>query len=131
MAAGNTRSLINVTPLIDVLLVLMMILMVITPLASHGLPTAVPQPAPQNAPPHPELPLLVKIDRDGHYALNGEAVADAELDARLKRLLARRADGTLFVDGDPELPYADVARLVDRVRGLGFSRTAILPSSAR
>ena len=49
----------------------------------------------------------------------------------MTRLLARRADSTIFIDGDKELAFASVAKLVDRVRGLGFTRAAILPSTSK
>ena len=131
MTIGSRHSIINVTPLIDILLVLMMIMMVITPITSRGLPAAVPETA-KNQPLQPtEPPLVLRIDRDSNLWLNRERVPEAEFDSRLISLLARRSDAVLFIDGDPELAFASVAQLIDRVRGLGFSQAALMPRSAR
>jgi biopolymer transport protein ExbD len=127
MTIGNRHSLINVTPLIDILLVLMMILMVITPITSQGLPAAVPESSQDPASQPTDPPIVVRIDRDSRILLNQELVPDTEFEERMNRLLARRSDAALFIDGDEELPFMAVARLVDRVRGLGFSRVAIMP----
>jgi biopolymer transport protein ExbD len=129
MTTGSKHSIINVTPLIDILLVLMMIMMVITPITSQGLPAAVPLPALDHPIQSAEQPLVVRIDRDSHLWLNSERVQEPEFDQKMTRLLARRADSTVFVDGDKDLTFASVAMLVDRVRGLGFTRAAILPAS--
>ena len=131
MTIGSRHSIINVTPLIEILLVLMMIMMVITPITSRGLPAAVPETA-KNQPLQPtEPPLVLRIDRDSNLWLNRERVPEAEFDSRLISLLARRSDAVLFIDGDPELAFASVAKLIDRVRGLGFSQATLMPRSAR
>ena len=131
MTIGSRHSIINVTPLIDILLVLMMIMMVITPITSRGLPAAVPETA-KNQPLQPtEPPLVLRIDRDSNLWLNREPVPESDFDSRLTHLLARRSDAVLFIDGDPELAFASVAELIDRVRGLGFSQAALMPRSAR
>ncbi|MBY0507103.1 MAG: biopolymer transporter ExbD [Bryobacteraceae bacterium] len=125
MTTGSRRSIINITPLIDILLVLMMIMMVITPIASHGLPAAVPERSKDQAP--AETPLVLRIDRDSQLWLNQERLREADFAPRLTQLLARRADAVLFIQGDAELPFAAVASVVDRARGVGFTRAAILP----
>ena len=125
MTIGSRHSLINVTPLIDILLVLMMIMMVITPITSRGLPAAVPEAA-QNSQPA-ERPLVLRIDRDSNLWLNRERVPESDLDSRIARLLAHRFDVVLFIEGDPDLPFASVAKLVDRARGLGVSKVALMP----
>ena len=129
MTIGSRHSIINVTPLIDILLVLMMIMMVITPITSRGLPAAVPETAKNSQP--AEQPLVLRIDRDSNLWLNREPVPEAEFDSHLTHLLARRSDAVLFIDGDPDLAFASVAQLIDRVRGLGFSQAVLMPRSAR
>ena len=129
MTIGSRHSIINVTPLIDILLVLMMIMMVITPITSRGLPAAVPETAKKSQP--AEQPLVLRIDRDSNLWLNRERVPERDFDSRLTHLLARRSDAVLFIDADPELAFASVAHLIDRVRGLGFSQAALMPRSAR
>ena len=131
MTNGNHGSIMNVTPLIDILLVLMMIMMVITPIASRGLPAEVPETVKDPVSPPAEPAIALKIDRDSQLWLNGEPLPSAQLDQRLTQLLSRRSTPVLFIDGDPELPFAAVAGLVDRARGLGLSRAAILPPPSR
>ena len=128
MTIGSRHSIINVTPLIDILLVLMMIMMVITPITSRGLPAAVPETAKNSQPAEPSL--VLRIDRDSKLWINRELVPEAELDSRITQLLARRSDPVLFIDGDPGLAFASVAKLVDRVRGLGFYKAALMPRTA-
>ncbi len=127
MTTGTNRSIINITPLIDILLVLMMIMMVITPITSRGLPVAVPEMAKDQTPTSNEPPIILRIDRDSNIWLNRERLLQADFQPRLTQLLARRSDPVLFIDGASELPFAAVAHFVDRARGLGFSRAAILP----
>lgn len=131
MTTGTRHSLINITPLIDILLVLMMIMMVITPLTSRGLPAAIPAPSTEHTPAPNETPLVLRLDRDANLSLNGETLAGRDFDARLTRLRAQRADPVLFVDADPELPFAAVAKLIDRARSLGFSKAGLMPQNQR
>ncbi len=131
MTTGSQHSIINVTPLIDVLLVLMMIMMVIAPFTSRGLPAAIPAPSTDRTAPPNEPALVLRLDREANLSLNGEPLPDRDFDARLTRLRAHRSDPVLFVDADPELPFATVAKLLDRARGLGFAKAGLLPPDQR
>ena len=106
----------------------MMIMMVITPITSRGLPAAVPEAAKNSQP--AEQPLVLRLDRDANLWLNRERVPERDFEARLTHLRALRSDAVLFIDADPELAFASVAHLIDRVRGLGFSRAALIPRTA-
>jgi biopolymer transport protein ExbD len=109
----------NVTPMIDIMLVLLSIFMVITPMIVNGT-RAVP-PVAVNLRAHPEQPgdHTLGIDRDGHYIFDREPVTDPDLAARVRAIYARSEDHVLFVRADRELDYARVLDAIDIVRQNG------------
>jgi len=121
--AGN-RAEINVTPLIDVLLVLLIIFMLITPTTSHGLAARIPQPATEKG---DSRDVVVRIDADRTVTINAEPVAWQELSDRFKEIFARRAEKLLFVTAAPLVEFDDVARVIDTARGVGVDRIALMP----
>lgn len=119
---------INVTPLIDVLLVLLIIFLVITPVTSTGLPAVSPQTAPPGAP-EPPGTLVVAIDADGALSVNRQPVTPEELPAVLRQAFAVRPASVLFVHGSPELSFGQVASVIDIGRGAGWERIGLLPGA--
>ena len=125
-AADKVSAIINVTPLIDVLLVLLITFMIL-PSRTRGLPSEAPQPSSEDqpAPPNPQH-LVLRIQKDHSMDINSQPVALVELEERLRRLFAVRPEGVLFVNGAGELDFADVAIVIDIARGAGVGRIAIM-----
>ena len=117
---------INITPMIDVLLVLIIIFMVITPLSPVGLNTLLPAPAPEG-PARPRLQdIVVTVQRDGTLLLNSERVARASLPGRLAQIFQARSDTVIFLRGDGDLEYSRVAEVIDAAKGAGLQRVALM-----
>jgi biopolymer transport protein TolR len=115
---GKAVSDINVTPLIDVLLVLLIIFMVIVPVTPKGLNTLIPQP-PKNHQDQPEndRTIVVQVLANGKgepsYMINETAVAKSSLESQLAEIFATRQEKVMFVKGDAALDFSKVAEVID------------------
>jgi biopolymer transport protein TolR len=131
MAVGGGKGAvanINMTPMIDVLLVLIIIFMVITPLTPKGLEALVPQPAPPNQPQNDAdlRTVVVTVNKDKSMLINNEATDMAKLGGRLEEIFKTRAERVIFVKGDPDLEFQDVATVIDAAKGAGIDKVGLM-----
>ena len=127
---ARVKPSMNVTPLVDVVLVLLIIFMVVTPmLTKHLWLNVPPKPDEKDQPPPPAdaiPPIVLRLEKSGETRVNGEAIALAELPQRLVRMLNARADKVVFFDADADVAYGTAVDVLDRVRGGGVETIAVL-----
>ena len=114
-------SEINVTPFVDVMLVLLIIFMVAAPLMTAGVPLNLPQTAATAVPTEPEEPLVISIPAEGQITLMNAPVADGEVVPRLRAILAERQSGRIFLRADGAIPYARVVQVMGALNAAGFT----------
>lgn len=126
--SGGLKADINMTPMIDVLLVLIIIFMVITPLTPKGLETLVPQPPPPGvqANVQDQRTVVIVINKDKTMLINTEVTDEAKLGARLEEIFKTRAERVVFVKGDPDLEFQYVAKAIDIAKGAGIDKVGLM-----
>ncbi len=133
MALGDKGPMVemNVTPLIDVLLVLIITFMVISPMTPQGLDALVPQPDP-NAKPDAEVlsrTVVISIDRGRNIKINQDPVDVRDLGTRLDDIFKNRNERIVFVKGDDALEFISVARVIDIAKGVGIDKIGLITES--
>ena len=121
------RADINVTPFIDILLVLLVIFMTISPTVPTGLKASIPeQPPPGPQRQEPEKVIVLSMDRTGVIKINQNEIQASRLIEELHDIFRTRNDRTIFVQGDDELLFSDMARLIDAAKGAGVERLGLM-----
>lgn len=128
---GGLTNEINVTPMIDVLLVLLIIFMMIVPQARKAIDVQLPDPTPTVAPANAANDQIVlEVLPDDKFAINKEAVTRDRLLTRLKEIYDPRPDKIIFVKGDPKVQYQSVIYAMDVARGAGVKVIGVPPKDA-
>jgi biopolymer transport protein ExbD len=134
-SSGGTTGLqneINVTPMIDVLLVLLIIFMMVIPMSRKAIDLQLPDPTPDNTPQGPPPSQIVLEVLPGNtFKINSQPVTRADLGRRLKEIYDPRPDKIIFVKGDPTVKYQDVIVAMDVARGSGVKVIAATPKDVK
>ena len=136
MSSGNPSTgltnEINVTPMIDVLLVLLIIFMMVIPMSRKAIDLQLPDPTPDDTPSGPPPSQIVLEVLPGNtYRINTQPVLKQDLPRRLKEIYDPRPDKIIFVKGDPAVKYSDVIFAMDVARGAGVKIIATTPKETK
>ena len=123
---NRPMSEINVTPFVDVMMVLLIIFMVAAPLTTVGVPVELPKTAATSLPSEQEEPLAVTLTADGLVQIQTTEVAETEIVPRLRAILAERASDRVFLRADGSIPYARVVQVMGALNAAGITNIGLV-----
>lgn len=124
---GGAMANINITPYIDILLVLLIIFMVITPIRQMDLEVKVPQASSDTGPSTPDPSVIVvSISDTAQIAINGLDRTLGQLGAELQKIYGARSNKNMFISASPKLPYGDIVRVIDIAKGAGVGDIGLI-----
>lgn len=126
---GGTMSEINITPFVDVMLVLLIIFMVAAPLLTVGVPVQLPNTAATALPTEQEEPLAITVTADNRLMIQTSDVAENELIPRLTAIAAERDNRKIFLRADGAVPYERVAQIMGALNAAGFNSIGLVTDS--
>lgn len=124
----GTMSQINVTPLVDVMLVLLVIFMVTAPMMQQGVEVNLPKAEAKSLAAKEET-LVVSIEKSGRTSINAAEIAPDQLTDKLNSMLAGRAKREVFLKADSSVPYGDVVKVMAQIKGAGVERLGMVTES--
>lgn len=123
---NRPMSEINVTPFVDVMLVLLIIFMVAAPLTTVGVPVELPKTAASSLPSEQEEPLAVTLTADGTVQIQTTQVTEDEIIPRLRGILAERSSDRVFLRADGAIPYARVVQIMGALNAAGITNIGLV-----
>jgi biopolymer transport protein TolR len=123
---GGVKSDINVTPLVDVMLVLLIIMMLITPMLNQGVAVRLPEATNSVDKPTTQDNTVVAISKDGSVYLNAKPVAEAELPTKINEALENKKEKTVFINADEEASYSAIMETMDKLRQAGVEDIGLI-----
>jgi biopolymer transport protein ExbD len=129
-AKGGVKSEINVTPLVDVMLVLLIIMMVITPMLQQGISVRLPLATNTIPKPDTQEQTTVAIGSGGEIYVNAKPIRGSELASKLTEILENKKDKLVFIRADQEARYSDVMDAMDQLRTAQIEDVALITSSS-
>ncbi len=125
-AKGGPKSDINVTPLVDVMLVLLIIVMVIAPMMQQGVQMTLPEANNSGDKPDTADQTVVHIDANSKLYVNAIEVSEGEAISRLQTTLESKTDKIVYLKGDKDAPYSAIMKMMDALRGAGIESVGLI-----
>ena len=125
-AKGGLKADINVTPLVDVMLVLLIIMMIVAPLLQQGVVLTLPQALNASDKPDTQDQTVVAIDANSKLYVNSLEVPEADVITRLQTILEDKTDRTVYLKGDQDAPYSAIMKMMDALRKAGIDTVGLI-----
>ena len=122
----ETKSEINVTPLVDVMLVLLIIFMVVTPMLQKGKPVLLPQTDAPDKKPESDKELLISVQADKQIFIDAKWYPDPEFAAKMREFGERAASKDVLIKADKQLTYGDVRKVMKMIKDGGFEKIGLI-----